>query len=251
MLLMYIIKNRKSNFSRFCGDLNHILKKETQLSSKLKHINSLKFFASLNDIQLSSVADISSVAKYSKGDILYYENEKFDKVFFLLSGLLKVYIMDKYENEIFLYHIYKNSLISELTTLEHNFIQCFSSAEFTEDSLVLEVDFTKFKTNFLSQNLLNNEFISEILLKTEQLHGVVNRELVFDASAKVAFMLADDLKMFNKLQRQEVSFMLNIQPETLSRVLKKLKRAEIIDMKDLNIIIKNEEALKSIYLGNA
>ena len=37
-------------------------------------------------------------------------------------------------------------------------------------------------------------------------------------------MLVSDLNMFNKLKRQDVSFMLHIQPETLSsRVLKKKK----------------------------
>jgi CRP/FNR family transcriptional regulator len=118
-----------------------------------------------------------------------------------------------------------------------------------EDSIILEVEFDKFKRDFLSQNILNNEFINEILLKTQQLHCVVNRELVFDASAKVAFMLIDDLDMFNRLKRQEVSFMLHIQPETLSRVLKKLKRADIIDMDNTNIVIKNQDYLKKIYRG--
>ena len=65
--------------------------------------------------------------------------------------------------------------------------------------------------------------LMEILLdKTHQLQCIVNRELVFDATAKVAFMLNQDLDMFNKLKRQEVSFMLHIQPETLSRVFKKI-----------------------------
>lgn len=219
------------------------------MTSKLQYIKTLDFFSTLNDEQLSMIGDMSNIVKYPKASILYYENEEFNKIFFLVSGLLKVFKMDKYENEIFLYHIYENSLISELTTLEGDVIHCFSNAEFVEDSVILEVDFSKLKSNFLSQNILNNEFINEILLKMHQLHCVVNRELVFDASAKVAFTLMDDLKMFNSLKRQEVSFMLHIQPETLSRVLKKLKRADIIDIEHLNVVIKNKEALKSIYLG--
>lgn len=218
--------------------------------NKLEHIQNLNFFAALNDEQLSVVQDISNLVKYPKGAVLYYENELFDKIFFLTTGLLKVYKMDKYENEIFLYHVYENSLISELTTLNDNSIYCFSNAEFMEESVILEVNFTKFKSNFLAKNILNNEFINEILLKTQQLHCVVNRELVFDASAKVAFMLMDDLPMFNRLKRQEVSFMLHIQPETLSRVLKKLKRANIIDIESSQIIIKDIKSLKSTYIGD-
>ena len=217
------------------------------MDNKLKYINKLNFFKSLDAKQLDIISSISTITKHSKNSILYYENDTHNKLFFLVFGLLKIYKVDKFDNEIFLYHIYENSLISELTTIDDNSIHCFSNAEFLEESVILEVDFLHLKEKFLSSNILNNEFINEILLKTHQLHCVVNRELVFDASSKVAFMLSDDLNMFNRLKRQEVSFMLHIQPETLSRVLKKLKRAEIINIENSNIVIKNEDALKKIY----
>lgn len=219
------------------------------MEDKLKYIKKLNFFKSLNHEQLDVILKISSVSKYPKGSILYYENEQFNKIFFLVSGLLKVYKIDKFDNEIFLYHIYNNSLISELTTLEDDSIHCFSNSEFMEDSIILEVDFMELKKQFLSKNILNNQFINEILLKTQQLHCVVNRELVFDASAKVAFMLSSDLNMFNNLKRQEVSFMLHIQPETLSRVLKKLKRSGIVEVNQSSINILDKQALREIYRG--
>ena len=220
------------------------------MPNKLEYIQNLNFFSELNSEQLSLVHTISNIVKHPKGAVLYYENEQFDKIFFLATGLLKVYKMNKYENEIFLYHVYNNSLISELTTLNDSSIHCFANAEFMEDSVILEVNFSRLKSEFLAKNILNDKFINEILLKTQQLHCVVNRELVFDATAKVAFMLMDDLEMFNRLKRQEVSFMLHIQPETLSRVLKKLQRATIIDIEHAHIMIKDEISLKSIYRGN-
>ena len=219
------------------------------MDNKLKYINKLNFFKSLDAKQLDIISSISTITKHSKNSILYYENDTHNKLFFLVFGLLKIYKVDKFDNEIFLYHIYENSLISELTTIDDNRIHCFSNAEFLEKSVILEVDFLHLKEQFLSKNILNNEFINEILLKTHQLHCVVNRELVFDATSKVAFMLSDDLNMFNRLKRQEVSFMLHIQPETLSRVLKKLKRAEIINIENSDIVIKNEDALKKTYRG--
>jgi CRP/FNR family transcriptional regulator len=219
------------------------------MNEKLNFIKQLSFFSSLDSEKLDIVNSISKIITYPKNSILYYENDSSNKIFFLVSGLLKVYKIDKFENEIFLYHIHKNSLISELTTLNDDLIYCFSNAEFMEESIVLEVSFQELKTEFLSKNILNNEFINEILLKTQQLHCVVNRELVFDATAKVAFTLYNDLEMFNSLKRHEVSFMLHIQPETLSRVLKKLKRSSIIDIENSDIIVLNKEMLKSTYRG--
>ncbi|MDQ1245192.1 MAG: hypothetical protein QG565_1533 [Campylobacterota bacterium] len=219
------------------------------MSDKLNYIKQLSFFNSLDSEKLDIVDSISKITTYPKNSILYYENDSSNKIFFLVSGLLKVYKIDKFENEIFLYHIHKNSLISELTTLDSDSIHCFSNAEFMEESIVLEVSFFELKSEFLSRNILNNEFINEILLKTQQLHCVVNRELVFDATAKVAFTLHNDLEMFNSLKRHEISFMLHIQPETLSRVLSKLKRSSIIDIESTDVVILNKEMLKSIYRG--
>ncbi len=221
------------------------------MNEKLNFIKQLSFFNSLDNEKLNIINNISKVITYPKNSILYYENDINNKLFFLVSGLLKVYKIDKFENEIFLYYIHKNSLISELTTLNDNDIRCFSNAEFMEESTILEVDFSEFKAEFLSKNILNNEFINEILLKTQQLHCVVNRELVFDATAKVAFSLCDDLEMFSSLKRHEISFMLHIQPETLSRVLNKLKRSAAIDIESSNIVILNKKMLQNIYRGDA
>ena len=219
------------------------------MQKKLNHLQNLNFFAQLDEKQLQTVLSISNVVKHPKGSILYYENDVHDKMLFLMSGLLKVYKIDKYDNEIFLYHIRKNSLISELGRLEDESILCYSNTEFVEDGVVLEVNFKELRNHFLDKNVLKNEFIAEMLLKTQQLHSVVNREVVFDATAKVAYMLSNDLEIFNSLKRQEVSFMLHIQPETLSRILKKLKRNELIDTHNANIVITNDEALKKIYQG--
>jgi CRP/FNR family transcriptional regulator len=221
----------------------------TDTNEKLNFIKQLSFFHSLDNEKLDILNNISRIITYPKNSILFYENDLNNKLFFLVSGLLKIYKIDKFENEIFLYHIHKDSLISELTTLENDTIYCMSNAEFMEESIVLEIDFLEFKANFLSKNILNNEFINEILLKTKQLHCVVNRELVFDATAKVAFSLCDDLEMFNSLKRHEVSFMLHIQPETLSRVLKKLKRNSIIDIEKSKIVILNNKMLQNLYRG--
>lgn len=218
------------------------------MQEKEYYINQLSFFSSLQGDMLEALYNISKIIKYPKNSILCYENDKSNRMFFLISGLLKVYKIDKYENEIFLYNVHKNSLVSELTSIE-NSIECMATSEFMEDGIILEVNFVEFKTQFLDKNILTNEFINEILLKTKQLHSVVNRELVFDASAKVAFTLCDNLEMFNSLKRQEVSFMLHIQPETLSRVLKKLKRSSFINIENSIVTILDVDALQKIYNG--
>lgn len=212
-------------------------------------IQNISLFSHLDDAELESLKTITTVSKYDKDSILYYETEITDKLLFLVSGQIKVYKVDKYDNEIFLYYIYPNSMISELSNLRENKIQCFSNAEFIKDSVILSIDFERFKELFLYENALTLKFVEELIYKNQQLQCIINRELVFDATSKVAFMLINDLEMFNELKRTEVSLLLHIQPETLSRVLKRLTRSETISVEKGIISINNYEELKSIYMG--
>ena len=212
-------------------------------------IRKISFFNNLNDEQIDLIASISNESTYTSNSILYYESDVNNNLLFLVEGLIKIYKVDKFDNEIFLYHIYKNSMISELTSIKQSDIYCFSNAEFIEDSTILSINFNKFKEHFLSKNILTIELLEILLEKSHQLQCIVNRELVFDATAKVAFMLNQDIEMFNKLKRQEVSFMLHIQPETLSRVLKRLTRNGVILVENGDVIIINKDALISIFRG--
>ncbi|WP_294878379.1 cyclic nucleotide-binding domain-containing protein, partial [Sulfurimonas sp. RIFOXYB12_FULL_35_9] len=73
------------------------------MNEKLNFIKQLSFFNSLDNEKLNIIDNISKVITYPKNSILYYENDINNKLFFLVSGLLKVYKIDKFENEIFLY----------------------------------------------------------------------------------------------------------------------------------------------------
>jgi CRP/FNR family transcriptional regulator len=215
----------------------------------IETIKKIDFFNTLNEEQLNIIASFSNVSKYESKSILFYESDIKNHLLFLVDGLIKIYKVDKFGNEIFLYLIYKNSMISELSSMKSNDIYCFSNAEFVENSTILSVNFEKLQEYFLSKNILTTELMEILLDKTHQLQCIVNRELVFDATAKVAFMLNQDLEMFNKLKRQEVSFMLHIQPETLSRVLKRLSRDEIISIDNGEVIIENQNELICIFKG--
>jgi CRP/FNR family transcriptional regulator len=212
-------------------------------------IESISLFSHLEDKELELIASMSELSSYNTDTVLFYETESTDRLLFLVDGLLKVYKIDKYDNEIFLYYVYPNSMISELSNLKDNKINCFSNSEFLRDSLLLSIDFKRFKKEFLSQNELVLKFINELIYKNQQLQCIVNRELVFDATSKVAFMLTNDLSMFNQLKRNEVALLLHIQPETLSRVLKRLVRNETISIEKGEVIILKEDELRSIYLG--
>ena len=210
-------------------------------------ISSLDFFSKLNDKDIQKLSLFSNLHKYEKDYILYFEKQSTSKLFFMVSGQAKAYKLDKNNNEIFLYNINNNSLISEISNLNNSTITTYSNISLITDSQILSIDYKQFIEHFLDTNILYKEFTNEIIHKFTQLQDLIDREFIFDSISKVAIMIHNDLEMFNNLKRSEVSNMLNIQPETLSRVLNRLKRNKIIESVNGKISILNPIALEKIY----
>jgi CRP/FNR family transcriptional regulator len=210
-------------------------------------IKSQDFFSTLTDTQVELLSSISTLHNYTKGYVLFYEQKQTNEMFFLTDGLAKAYKIDKHSNEIFLYYIYKNTLISEVSDLQEDFIHSFSNVELVEDSCILSIDYKKFKKLFLDKHILCRAFTNEVIKRSTALQTLINREFIFDSVAKVAKMLDADLEMFNSLKRNEISLILHIQPATLSRVLNRLKRNKIIDIIHGRVIVVDRISLVGIY----
>ena len=212
-------------------------------------IKSQDFFSTLTDTQIELLSSISTIQTYNKNYILYYEQKYSTELLFLADGLAKAYKIDKHNNEIFLYYIYKNSLISEISTINEKGIYSFSNIELIEKSQILKIDYKKFNEMFLEKHILCKSFTNEIIKHSLELQSLINREFIFDSVSKVAKMIQSDLKMFNSLKRHDISLILHIQPATLSRVLNRLKRNKIIDIIQGKVVILDSVALAEIYKG--
>lgn len=210
-------------------------------------IQSLSFFSTLNEEEVERLISISSMQQYTNEYMLHYEHSQSDRLLFLVEGLAKASKIDKHDNEIFLYYVYKNHILSEISTLQDNYLTSYSNMTLIEDSQVLSIDYQAFKKYFLDNGLLCLELANEMIHQSKQLQDLVSREFVFNSVAKVSMMLCSDIDMFNKLKRYDISLMLHIQPATLSRVLNRLKRDAIIDIDHGKVIILNSKRLENIY----
>ncbi len=211
----------------------------------VEELRKVPLFEALDENELAALSKIVQVKPYVKGDILHYEKDTQTNIYYLMEGLIKVYKIDRFDNEVFMYNLFHNTLISEITDFEQ--IGCFANAEFVVDSEVLIIDFEGFKAIYMHSPKLMLELLREFARKTKMMQCIINREIVFDGTAKVAFMLINDLDSFNRLKKQEIAYMLNIQPETLSRILKKLTRNGAIAVEEGNTVIEDEEALRAIF----
>jgi len=214
----------------------------------VKIIKDIPFFNSLNEDTIKQLSLISTLKKYVYSDILFYEKDSQNEIFYLIDGSIKFYKVDRFDSEIFLYKLTSHSIVFDIAEMcSEHIMTCYSNAEFLEDSKVLVFDSQKFRDLMKNNHSFMKVVMRESFKMIQQLHCIISRDVVFDGTAKVAHMLVNDLRNFNILKKHEIAYMLHIQPETLSRILKKLTRNGIIEIEKNCVKILNLEDLKDIY----
>lgn len=212
-----------------------------------KNIKSLDFFSKMEDSKLKSLLPSVRLKKFNTSEIMTYEEEDVARVYFLLVGEAKLYKVDRYDNEIFLYTLQATALLTNIGSLDDDQISCFSNIEFIKDSQVISFDMHAFKDLVKSENSLLINLVNALASQKQLMDCMVNMGMVYDGTAKVANMLYKHSELFNSLKKQEIAYRLNIQPATLSRILTKLTRKEIIVEDDHCVKVLQREELYELF----
>jgi CRP/FNR family transcriptional regulator len=100
----------------------------------------------------------------------------------------------------------------------------------------------------------NKEFslglIKSLTSKVMMLSALVHKETILSSEAKVADLLIEKVSIFNRLKNNEIAGILNITPETFSRILTKFKKESIVEIRNNELTILNLEALYIIVETN-
>lgn len=215
----------------------------------MEELESYHPFCNLNKDSIRDLKAIVHFKNYKKQEIVFYEEDKVSDIYFLLEGAVKAYKVDRFDNEIF-FGIFKNGLLNDCKDKDK--MATFVNIECLEDSLIACFESDKLRLLFEKSPQILKLFFEESLKRVGVLEEIVQRELVFDSTAKIAYSLYSDLEEFNMHKKQENAAFLNIQPETLSRILKKLHRDGVIQTNSLGKIeILDSQRLQTIFKQEA
>ncbi len=144
-------------------------------------LKNMPFFNCLDDDILEQLSQIATMKKHVYSDVLFYEKDSQNEIFYLVEGAIKFYKVDRFDNEIFLYKIISNSIIFDISKFcEEHVMSCYANAEFLEDSKVLV--FNNIKLRELMQT--NHDFMKIVLKESfrmiQQLQCIISRDVVFD-----------------------------------------------------------------------
>lgn len=209
-------------------------------------LKNIPVFKSLNTDELTKLQEISVVKKYKKGEFLFMEGDDTKWLIYLITGSLKLYKTSPKGKEIFLHQLKPMNFVAELANFEN--IPYPATATFIISGEVLKIDYSKFKDNFLSNPKISLEILKSLSQKLKITSEILHQELVLNSEARVAKFITEHEDLFNSLKHTKISSILNITPETFSRIINKFKTLNLITLNDNNkLIAKNEQNLKDIY----
>ena len=209
----------------------------------IEQLKKIVFFQDLDDETLEKIASFTVVSRRLKNNIIFYEGDESDRLHMLMSGVIKLYKTTSNDKNIVLKYFQPGELIGELASFEG--IPYPATAEAFSDIEFLKIDFIKFKELMYTTPELSFKIQASLIKKIKNLESVISHDLVLDAKERVAKFIHDNTDMFFERKNIEIAEILNMTPETYSRILKKFKTEDLIDLKAKTV---NKDGLLNYFI---
>jgi len=188
------------------------------------------------------------IRRFSKNGIVFYEGDCSDYLHILLEGQVRLYKTSPKNSMIQIHRLNAPATIGEYACLER--VAFPATCEFISDSGVIGLLHFDKVMEYLKEPDFALAILKSMTNKVMMLSSLVHKETILSSEAKVADLILNEIDIFNKVKNNEIASILNITPETLSRILSRLKREGIIDIRNHIVTIRNMEALYIILEKN-
>jgi CRP/FNR family transcriptional regulator len=210
-------------------------------------LQDIPMFSALGDNYIKELQNAIHIKQYTKDSIVFYEGDESDYLHILMEGDVKLYKTSPKGSQIQINRFSAPSLIAEFACFEKEVFP--ASCEFVSDGAIGLLHFDKLY-EYLNQPDFSLELIKSLTGKVMTLSALVHKETILSSEAKVADLMIKKVAIFNRLKNNEIASILNLTPETFSRILTKFKKEEIISVDNHLLKVLNEDALYRIVDTN-
>ncbi|NOZ90814.1 MAG: Crp/Fnr family transcriptional regulator [Epsilonproteobacteria bacterium] len=211
-------------------------------------VEDIPLFANLDKRFHKSINEHIYIRKFSKNGIVFYEGDCSDYLHILLKGEVRLYKTSPKNSVIQIHRLKAPATIGEYACLER--VAFPATCEFVSDSGVLGLLHFDKVMEYLKEPDFSLALLKSMTNKVMMLSSLLHKETILSSEAKVADLLLNELNIFHKMKNNEVASILNITPETLSRILSRFKREKIIDIQHHKVVIIDLEALHIVVEKN-
>ena len=188
-------------------------------------LKDIQMFSKLSDKHLFEIRNNSIERSFTKDSIVFYEGDKGEYFYVLLEGKIKLYKTSPKGTQIEINRLEAPAVVGEYACFER--MPFPATCEFIEDGKMVMIPY-KYIYKYLENPDFSLEMIKSLTSKIMVLSALVHKETIYSSEAKVAKILLENSEIFRKLKYNEIASILNLTPETLSRILNKLKKEQII-----------------------
>jgi len=211
-------------------------------------LKDIPLFSGLSDAHLQELQHDIQVRHYTKDSIVFYEGDESDYLHILVDGTVRLYKTTPKGTQIHMHNFDAPEIIALFAAFES--IPFPATCEFLTEGSVGLLPLKKIYTCLHNVDF-SLSLITALAKRMKLLADLLHKETVYSSEAKIANLIYTNSSIFERLKNNEIASILNITPETLSRILTKFKKEEIITLKDHVVTILDKKALKNIIDTNS
>ena len=205
-------------------------------------LRDIYLFKDLSDETLDQIEKFTTIMELSKDNILFYEGDDSKYLFLLTKGIVKLYKTSSNDKEIVMKYFHSNEFIAEVANFEN--IPYPATAQAFTDTEVLKIDFESLKDIIYSDAKLSFLIQTSLIRKIRNLENLVSLHIVLDSKERIAKYLYEHTEDFFNTKNIIIAEILNISPETLSRMLRVFKNDGLNNNKNKTV---DKEKLRMLF----
>lgn len=225
---------------------------------KQKCLRDLSVFSHLEEKELQLVCEKAREKVYDKGEIIFFEEDQPRRLYLLAGGQVKLFMMSEKGREKVVTILQAGDLFGEISLFDHHPHPL--TAEVQEKARLVIIPWSELEEIIMTRPSIALKIIEALAKKTRLLTNQI-RELVFqDAEGRLAALLDRFKENFGRkaeagiiieliLTHQEIANLLGTSRVTVTNLMNKLSREEIIRVEDRKIIILQPEKLQTRLPG--
>jgi CRP/FNR family transcriptional regulator len=212
------------------------------------NLQSIPLFSKLSEAHLAELQSQMHIHQYEKESIVFYEGDESEYLHILLDGVVRLYKTSPKGTQVHMHNFAAPEVIALFAAFEK--IPFPATCEFLGDGVVGLLPLEKIYT--CMQNVdFSISLVSALSKRMKLLADLLHKETIYTTEAKIADLLLNSPAVFERLKNNEIASILNMTPETLSRILTKMKKEQIITIKEHIVTILNVDALCNIIETNS
>jgi CRP/FNR family transcriptional regulator len=210
-------------------------------------LEEIPMFSALGESYIKELQNNTHIKHFTKDSIVFYEGDQSDYLHILMEGSVKLYKTSPKGSQVQIKRMKAPNTIGEYACFEKAPFP--ATCEFLSDGVMGLLHFDKVY-KYLDDKEFSLGLIKSLTSKVMMLSSLVHKETILSSEAKVADLMIENISIFNRLKNNEIAGILNLTPETFSRIITKFKKESIVKVEKNQLKILNLNALYIIVETN-